>query len=139
MRRINILLVAAAVAIGLAAAGGALASTKNAIQPAHVYFGTVVSGDHPNTLVTLHNGTGRAHKLRVIGFAGANRYKFTNPTRPSTCKEGMILAAGATCTIDIRVHTEKVGWWRTALSVRYRPLKDARYWTAEVSAHVVAS
>lgn len=128
----------------LASAATAAANIKNSIQPAHVYFGTVQAGDHPNKLVTLHNGTGKAQVInRSVAISGAGGYVFTTPTATAAirssglpeCMLGTRLAPGARCVIDVRVHTVRAGWWRAVLRVVYA---DGTFNSAELRAHVVS-
>jgi len=130
-------------AVGLlATAGIAHANPENSMQPAHVYFGTVQSGQHPNKFVTLHNGTGVAETLKTIAVSGSGGYVFTLPAPPVfsemtlfRCQEGMTLKPGARCLIDVRVHTTRAGWWRSVLRV-----VSTTGWfnSSELRAHVVA-
>ncbi|HEY2868884.1 MAG TPA: hypothetical protein VGJ11_05215, partial [Gaiellales bacterium] len=70
-------LAATVVAAVLVAAAAAYASAKNSMQPAHVYYGTVVSGDHPDRLITLHNGTGASQTIDTVDISGSGGYVFT--------------------------------------------------------------
>src|SRR5690349_10923862 len=122
----------------------AAANPANSIQPAHVYFGTVQSGDHPNRLVTLHNGTGAPETIKTVAISGAGGYVFTVAANTALlasqpyprCKTGMTLAAGARCAIDVRVHTVRAGWWRSVLRVT---MTNGWFNSSELRAHVVAS
>lgn len=109
-------------------AAEAVASAKNSIQPGRTFFGKVQSGTHPNRIVTLHNGTGANRRIRSISIAGSGGYVFTLASGPSQleatglpeCRVGMILPAGSKCALDVRVHTVRVGWWRSVLQIMYR-------------------
>lgn len=121
----------------------ALASAANSIQPGRTFFHTVHSGNHPNKLVVLHNGTGAPRRIATISIAGSGGYVFTLPVNTPalassglpTCKVGMVLPAGGKCARDIRVHTVRVGWWRSVLRIAYR-----NGWnnSGQVEAHVVS-
>jgi hypothetical protein len=128
----------------LVMAASAYGDVKNSMQPAHVYFGTVASGDHPDRLVTLHNGTGATQTIDTVDISGSGGYVFTlaantpilaNSGLPR-CKPGLELPAGARCAIDVRVHTLRPSWFRSVLSVVY-----ANGWfnSSELRAHVVES
>jgi len=127
----------------LIVAAAAHANVQNSLQPAHVYFGRVPAGQHPNRLVTLHNGTGRQETIGRIGIAGAGGYVFTMVGRSALltaspyprCVVGMTLAPGARCVIDVRVHTLRAGWWRSVLSVT----TNTGFQSAELRAHVTPS
>lgn len=133
---------AAAAVILLAAPAAAQANPANSTQPAHVYFGTVQSGSHPNRLVTLHNGTGAPETIKMIGISGSGGYVFTLAANTTLlagqpyprCKPGLVLAPGARCAIDVRVHTIRAGWWRSVLRV-----VSTTGWfnSSELRAHVV--
>jgi len=120
----------------------AQASVKNSVQPGKLVFGQVVSGQHPNRLVTLHNGTGANRRIKTIGIAGSGGYVFTMPKNTAalaatglpTCTVGLVLPAGAKCAIDIRVHTVRVGWWRSVLHIVYR---NGWFNSGSLEAHVV--
>jgi len=122
----------------------AQASVKNSIQPGKLVFGQVVSGQHPNRIVTLTNHTGAAHRIGTIAIAGAGGYVFTSPANTPLlqaspyprCTVGLRLAAGARCVLDIRVHAVRVGWFRSVLRVVYR-----NGWTnsGQLEAHVGAA
>lgn len=128
----------------LAAPTVAQANPQNSFQPAHVYFGAVQSGTHPNKVAVLHNGTGAPRRIKTIAVSGSGGYVFTTPQNTAmlaatglpACKVGMKLAAGARCAIDVRVHTVRVGWWRSVLSVVYG---NGWFNSAELRAHVVES
>jgi hypothetical protein len=123
-------------------AATAYGDAKNSMQPAHVYFGTVVSGDHPDRLVTLHNGTGETQTIGTVGISGSGGYVFTLAANTPIlarsdlprCKPGLELPAGARCAIDVRLHTVRPGWFRSVLSVVY-----ANGWfnSSELRAHVM--
>lgn len=121
----------------------AQANVRNSIQPAHIYFGTVQSGQHPNSLAVLHNGTGRARRIDVIGVSGAGGYVFTLVRNSALlassglprCRAGLVMAAGARCAMDVRVHTVRPGWFRSVLRVTYR---SGLFNSAELRAHVIA-
>jgi len=126
-RRATLAICAIALAI-IVAPAAAHASPANSIQPGRTFFHNVPSGDHPNRLVTLHNGTGQPHRIATIAISGAGGYVFTTPVNTPelaaqplpTCRVGMRLAAGGSCAIDVRVHTTRRGWWRSVLRVVYR-------------------
>jgi hypothetical protein len=93
-------------------------SADNSIQPSHLRFGDVTSGQHPVKVATLHNGTGAPQRIGTITIAGSGGYKFTL-TGASTCSVGERLANGETCSFAVRVHTSALGWWRSVLRVTY--------------------
>ena len=131
------------IAATLIAAPTANASPANALQPANVYFGTVASGTHPTTLVTLKNVTGHNQYLRRFDLAGAGGRKFTLTWNGATCKTGLRLAPNATCTLRVRVATTKPEYWQTTLSVYYGRRVAFKHGTrgqfnGSVYAHVVA-
>lgn len=127
----------------LCVTGVAQANARNSIQPAHVYFGTVQSGQHPNRIATLHNGTGAPETINGIAINGSGGYVFTLAANTAAlagqpyprCKVGMTLAAGARCAIDVRVHTVRAGWWRSVLRVTST---GGNFNSAELRAHVVS-
>lgn len=117
MKRTTVLLAALVAALAVAPSAAA-DRTDNAIQPSPVYFGTVKSGQHPTKLLTLKNVTGHSQWLRRFDLAGAGGRKFTLSWRGTTC--GIIrLAPGATCTLRVRVATDRPEFWQTTLSVYY--------------------
>jgi hypothetical protein len=138
-------IVAAIMAVAVAAgAPAAAASPAHALQPANVYFGKVTSGDHPKATVTLKNVTGHQQYLRRFDLAGAGGRKFTLTWNAATCRAGMLLKAGETCTLTVRVATTKPEFWQTTLSVYYgRSLKFKHgtrgQFNGSVYAHVVAA
>ena len=114
------------------------ASTKNAIQPGQTYFNTVVSGQHPERTLVLRNGTGKTQMLGAIHIRGGHGHAFnvqggsciqdTATGPPQTISQ---LAAGATCTIVVRVKTTVEGWWRTVISAcrsSTTPKRSPRCW-----------
>jgi hypothetical protein len=119
----------------LSSVGVAAANQRNSIQPAHVYFGTLLQGSHANKLVTVHNGTGVTQRIALITFAGAGGRIFTNPVAKSTCKLGTVLAPGARCQLDVRANAKRVGWHRSVLRVIYA---SGVFGSAELRVHVVA-
>jgi hypothetical protein len=129
--------------LAIAAPAAQAAPIDNSIQPGRLFFGTVQSGQHPNRLVTMRNGTGAAHRIGTIAIAGAGGYVFTSPANTALlqaspyprCQVGLRLAPGARCVLDVRVHTVRVGWWRSVLRVAYQ-----NGWnnSAQLEAHVVA-
>jgi hypothetical protein len=127
----------------LVVAAAAYGNANNSMQPAHVYFGTVVSGSHPDRLVTLHNGTGAAQKIDTVEISGSGGYVFTlaanTPILAGSglrrCKPGLVVPAGASCAIDVRLHTLRPSWFRSVLSVVYM---DGWFNSSELRAHVVA-
>jgi hypothetical protein len=128
----------------LVVAAAAYGNAKNSMQPAHVYYGTVVSGDHPDKLVTLHNGTGATQKIDTVAVSGSGGYVFTlaanTPILAESglprCKPGLVLPAGARCAIDVRLHTLRPGWFRSVLSVVY---VEGWFNSSELRAHVVVA
>ena len=136
-------LAATVVAAVLVAAAAAYASAKNSMQPAHVYYGTVVSGDHPDRLITLHNGTGASQTIDTVDISGSGGYVFTlaanTPILADSglprCRPGLVLPDGARCAIDVRVHTLRPSWFRSVLSVVYT---NGWFNSSELRAHVVA-
>ena len=145
MKRYQILPAALAV-LSLGAvvyAGSAVASADNSIQPGRTFFHTVHSGDHPNRIVTLHNGTGKLRRIGSIQIAGSGGYVFTiasgtallDATGLPECRVGLAIPAGGKCALDVRVHTVRVGWWRSVLSVVYR---NGWFNSGSLEAHVVS-
>lgn len=137
------LAVALAVLATLAVAAVAEASTKNAIQPGRTYFHTVLSGHHPTRTLVLHNGTGKSQPLVEMDIRGGHGHAFG--VAGGTClkhpPEGAPvpidrLAAGARCTIVVRVKTGVPGWWRSVLAVGHGTPSP---WTAGLQAHVVSN
>lgn len=132
---------AAVIAASLVVASSAMANPANSFQPAHVYFGDVPSGSHPNKLVTLHNGTGAAYTLETIAISGSGGRKFTlvgrsallSSSKYPRCRAGLTLAPGARCVFDVRVKTTQAGWWRSVLSV---VPSNGQFNSAELRAHV---
>jgi len=131
--------------VGLAvAAPTAQANAKNSIQPGRTFFHTVTAGQHPNKLVILHNGTGIIQQINHIGIAGSGGYVFTlaantvllSSQKLPRCTVGMVLPAGTSCAMDVRVHTTRPGWWRSVLSVTYT---SGNFNSGELEAHVVAA
>jgi hypothetical protein len=135
-------LVATVVVAVLAVAAAAYANAKNSMQPAHVYYGTVVSGQHPDRLITLHNGTGAPQTIDTVSISGSGGYVFTlaanTPLLADSglprCKPGLELPARASCAIDVRVHTLRPNWFRSVLSVVYT---NGWFNSSELRAHVV--
>jgi len=121
----------------------AYGNVKNSMQPAHVYFGTVMSGDHPDRLITLHNGTGATQTIDTVNISGSGGYVFTlaanTPILADSglprCKPGLVLPDGARCAIDVRVHTLRPNWFRSVLSVIYT---NGWFNSSELRAHVVS-
>ena len=136
-------IVAALTIAMLALAASAFASTKNSIQPGRTFFHTVTAGQHPNRLVTLHNGTGAPRRIKTIAISGSGGYVFTIAANTALladsglprCKVGLSLAPGARCAIDVRVHTVRVGWFRSVLRVVYT---DGWFNSGSLEAHVVS-
>lgn len=133
---------AIAIAALLVAAPAASATPANALQPANVYFGHVVSGDHPTRTITVRNPTGHTQYIRRFDLAGAGGRKFTLTWTRATCRVDMRLAPRDTCTIVVRVATTKPEFWQSVVSVYYgRPthfLRGTRgQWNGAVYAHVV--
>ena len=135
-------LAATVVAAVLVVAAAAYANANNSMQPAHVYYGTVVSGQHPDRLITLHNGTGTAQTIDTVDISGSGGYVFTlvanTPLLADSglprCKPGFELPARASCAIDVRVHTLRPNWFRSVLSVVYT---NGWFNSSELRAHVV--
>ena len=140
----GLVIVAALIVAMLTLAASAFANGNNSMQPAHVYFGRVESGQHPNKLVTLHNGTGKSETVKTIAISGSGGYVFTVAANTallqssglSRCKPGLVLAAGARCAIDVRLHTTRPGWWRSVLRV---VMTNGWFNSSELRAHVVAA
>ncbi len=138
------LAVALAVLATLALAAVAGASTKNAIQPGKTYFRTVLSGHHPTRTLVLHNGTGTSQPLDEMDIRGGHGHAFNvaggtclrHPTDGAAPVPIARLAAGARCTIVVRVKTTVPGWWRSDLAVGHGTSSP---WTAGLEAHVVAN
>jgi hypothetical protein len=138
------LAVALVVLATLALAAGAEASTKNAIQPGRTFFNTVPSGHHPTKTLVLHNGTGTSQQLDEMDIKGGHGHAFNvaggTCLRHSTGGAAPVpiarLAAGARCTIVVRVKTTVPGWWRSVLAVGHGTPSP---WTAGLEAHVVAN
>ena len=136
-------LAATVVAAVLVVAAAAYANANNLMQPAHVYYGTVVSGQHPDRLITLHNGTGTAQTIDTVDISGSGGYVFTlvanTPLLADSglprCKPGLVLRDGARCAIDVRVHTLRPSWFRSVVSVVYT---NGWFNSSELRAHVVA-
>jgi len=134
---------ATVVAAVLVVAAAAYANAKNSMQPAHVYYGTVVSGQHPDRLITLHNGTGTAQTIDTVDISGSGGYVFTlvanTPLLADSglprCKPGLVLRDGGRCAIDVRVHTLRASWFRSVVSVVYT---NGWFNSSELRAHVVA-
>lgn len=143
-RKRDLGIVAAIMLLALALAATAHANTRNSMQPAHLYFGEVVTGNHPNRLLTLHNGTGAAYTIDTVKISGAGGYVFTLAANTpllqqsglTRCAPGVTLAPGARCAFDVRVHTTRAGWWRSVLSV---VPSNGAFNSAELSAHVVGT
>ena len=141
MQRIS--LAATVIVAMLVFAGAAYGNVKNSMQPAHVYFGTVMSGDHPDRLITLHNGTGATQTIDTVNISGSGGYVFTlaanTPILADSglprCKPGLVLPDGARCAIDVRVHTLRPNWFRSVLSVIYT---NGWFNSSELRAHVVS-
>jgi hypothetical protein len=142
MKHPKSLAVTAIVAL-LVVAAPAYGNATNSMQPAHVYYGTVVSGNHPDKLITLHNGTGATQTIDTVGISGAGGYVFTLAANTSIlansglprCKPGLVLPAGARCAIDVRLHTLRPNWFRSVLSVVYM---NGWFNSSELRAHVVS-
>jgi hypothetical protein len=128
--------------LALASAGTAAANEKNSIQPAHVYFGTVQSGQHPVKIVKLLNRSGHTWDLTGFAIAGSGGYVFTLVSMDgTTCRSGETLKTGESCQIAIRVHTVRQGWFRSVLRATYsegNQTSSAFFGSAELRAHVVA-
>lgn len=141
MKRITTMLAAVMVAAAVAAPA-AVASPANALQPANVYFGKVVAGNHPTQAITVKNVTSRNQYIRRFDLAGAGGGKFTLTWGAATCYAGLNLKRGDTCTIVVRVKTERPEFWQTTVSVYYGPRIMARpargQFNGSVYAHVVA-
>ena len=117
------LITLAAISIAATASPAQASSRDNAIQPSPVYFGTVKSGDHPTKTLTLKNVTGHRQTIRRFDLDGAGGRKFTLTWTRATCYAGLRLAPKQTCTLVVRVATERPEFWQTTLSVYYgRPL-----------------
>ncbi len=128
----------------LLTAGPAQASPANALQPANVYFGQVVSGQHPTKTITVRNPTGRNQVIRRFDLSGAGGRKFTLTWTHATCRAGMKLSPASTCTLVVRVATTKPEFWQTVVSVYYGRSPAFKHGTrgqfnGAVYAHVVAA
>ena len=127
----------------LAFTGAAQGSANNALQPANVYFGEVVSGTHPTATITVTNHTGRNQYIRGFLLAGSGGNKFSNTWRHATCYAGLNLLNGESCTLVVRVVTERPEFWQSVQEVVYGPRILGRaprgQWNGAVYAHVVAS
>jgi hypothetical protein len=136
------LMVAALVALVVPTAAQA-SPGDNALQPSPVYFGKVQAGTHPTVTVTVTNDTARNQYLRAIGLSGAGGGKFTYTWRRATCRVGMNLLAGESCTLVVRVAASLPEWYESHMLVNYGPRIHARpmrgNWNGAVYAHVVAS
>jgi hypothetical protein len=138
------LAVTLAVLATLAVAAVAQASTKNAIQPGRTFFNTVLSGHHPTKTLVLHNGTGSTQPLIEMDIKGGHGHAFNvaggtclkHPTGGGVPVPIDHLAAGARCTIVVRVKTTVPGWWRSVLAVGHDTPSP---WTAGLEAHVVSN
>lgn len=143
MKKLITLTAIAAAAIAGTTGAAEAASTDNAIQPSPVYFGAVKSGTHPTKTLTVKNVTGHKQYLRRFDLAGAGGGKFTLTWRTATCYAGRALLPGKTCSLVVRVKTERVEFWQTTLSVYFgRPLHFKHgtrgQFNTAVFAHVVA-
>ena len=140
----GILIACATVGITFGSAvGAAQASAQNALQPANVYFGQVVSGDHPTRSILVTNHTGRNQYIRGFILAGSGGNKFSNTWTTATCRVGMNLRNNESCTLTVRVVTTRVEFWQSVQSVVYGPRLLGRaprgQWNGGVYANVVAS
>lgn len=136
-------LLAAAITAPTATANGCPDNTCNAIQPSPVYFGQVKAGDYPTKLLTLTNHTGRKQRIRRFILAGAGGGRFTLTWKRATCRIDMRLLQGESCTLVVRVTTERVDYQETNLQVNYGRSTAFRHgqrgqWNAVVFARVVA-
>lgn len=120
----------------LAAAGIARANPRNTLQPANVYFGHVPRGDHPSRVVTVANHTGISERITRFLVSGAGGEKFTlvrhKGSYTSTCRLGMILRNGDTCTIIVRVKTTRPEYWQSVIDVFYDPVSSLSSASASV-------
>lgn len=139
--KLSLLLAAVAT---LAVAAPASASNKdNAIQPSPVYFGKVDSGQHPKKMLSVKNVTGHNQTLRRFDLAGAGGNKFVLTWTHASCRLGTLLKPGESCSLVVRVKTERPEYWQTTLSVYYgRPLAFRHgtrgQFNTAVFAHVVS-
>ena len=126
-----------AAALMLAAPAVASANPRNTLQPANVYFGHVVSGQHPERVVTVANHTGSAQVIRRFLIAGSGGAKFTLVAKKgavrASCHIGMTLANKATCTIIVRVKTTVPEFWQSVIDVFY----PGGVWNGGVYADVI--
>ena len=133
-----------ALIIGIAAlaiaAPSAQANARNSLQPAHVFYGQVVSGQHPVRMLTLKNRSGHTWKLSAFKVAGAGGGIFTVVNRDG-CRAGLSLKSGESCQFGVRVKATRLGWFRSVLRVCYTEngVKSSGFFgSAELRAHVVA-
>lgn len=120
----------------------AQANPNTALQPANVYFGKVQSGQHPTAIITLRNPTSRNQYIRRFSLAGAGGNKFRLTWGGVTCHTMLNLLPGDSCTLRVRVATERPEFWQTTLMVVYGPRIMARpargQFNGSVYAHVIA-
>lgn len=137
-----------AAALLLAIPATASANARNTLQPSNVYFGRVVSGEHPSRVVTVANHTGSAKVITRFLIAGAGGQKFTlvrhKGSYTSTCRLGMKLRNRASCTIIVHVKTTVPEFWQAVIDVFYRaPLSSGAIrggsgvWNGSVYADVI--
>jgi len=132
----------------LCVAAVAQANPNNGITPANVYFGKVVSGQHPTRMVTVRNpkSYGMSILFRRYTVAGSGGTKFTlvghdSTGAEATCHLGIILKPGASCTLVYRVKTTKPEWWQSVVDVWYSATNGGAILgqiNGAVYAHVVA-
>ena len=128
----------------LCVAAVAQANPNNALTPSNVYFGKVVSGQHPTKLVTVRNPTGEQVFIKKFLIAGAGGQKFTlvgtdSKGHRSTCHVGNTIPAGGSCTIIERVKTTKPEYWQAVVSVWYSADSGSGQFNGAVYADVVAA
>lgn len=143
MKTLTRITLAAGALLAIAAPAAQALPKDNAIQPSPIYFGVVKSGTHPTKTATVTNHTGHAQRIRKFILAGAGGGRFTLTSKRATCRLNLRLANGDSCTVVIRVATERVEFQETNLQINYG--RSLRYphgqrgqWNAFVFAHVVA-
>jgi hypothetical protein len=132
--------VGAVMIVMLALAASAFANQANSLQPAHVFYGQVTSGQHPVRMLTLKNRSGHTWKLSAFKVAGAGGSVFTAVSRDG-CVVGLSLKSGESCQFGVRVKATRLGWFRSVLRVCYTENGEKSsgfFGSAELRAHVVA-
>lgn len=132
--------VAAVMLACLAIAASAFANGNNSLQPAHVYFGAVQSGQHPVKTLTLRNRSGHTWKIDRFAIAGAGGGVFTIVGQDG-CAVGLTLKTGESCRFGVRVKATRLGWFRSVVRVCYLQdgVRASQFFSsAELRAHLVA-